>query len=171
MVAIVLVAFGVVLAVSHRNEPAMPRLVQEHARVPDFTVTTLNGKTVSASSLAGKAYVVNFFNSWCIPCQQEHPALAAFYDEHKDDRDFAMLGIVRDDEAQAIRGYVAAENVKWPVALKGAEQATLDFGTTGQPETYVVSPDGVVVCGVIGTSTQAALDTWLDAARTGRQCA
>jgi cytochrome c biogenesis protein CcmG/thiol:disulfide interchange protein DsbE len=171
MVAVVLVAFGVVLAVSHRDEPAMPRLVQEHARVPNFTVTTLDGKSVSATSLAGKAYVVNFFNSWCIPCQQEHPALAAFYNEHKNERDFAMVGIVRDDEASAIRGYVAAEKVNWPVALKGAEQATLDFGTTGQPETYVVSPDGVVVCGVIGTSTQAALDTWLDAARTGRQCA
>ncbi len=170
MVGAVLVAFGVVLAVQHRDEPSVPRLVQEHAAVPDFSVTALDGKKIDATSLHGKSYVVNFFNSWCIPCQQEAPALQAFYEEHKGERDFAMLGIVRQDEAAAVRGYVAAEKVNWPVALGGADQASLDFGTVGQPETFVVSPDGVLVCGASGPSTQAALDTWLRAARSGEQC-
>src|ERR1700694_3243175 len=167
MVGAVLVAFGVVLAVQHRNEPSVPRLVQEHAAVPDFSVTSLDGKKIDAASLRGKTYVVNFFNSWCIPCQQEAPALQAFYDEHKGEHDFAMLGIVRQDEASAIRGYVAAEKVTWPVALSGADQASLDFGTIGQAQTVVVSSDGVMVCGASGPSTQAALDTWLRAARMG----
>ena len=48
--------------------------------------------------------------------------------------------------------------------------ASLSFGTTGQPETYVIAPDGVAVCGTIGQSTQAALDAWLQAARTGQEC-
>lgn len=170
MVGAVLVAFGVVLAVQHRTEPSVPRLVQEHAAVPDFSVTSLDGRKIDAASLRGKAYVVNFFNSWCIPCRQEAPALQAFYDEHKGDRDFAMVGIVRQDEEDAVRGYVSAEKLTWPVALRGGDQASLDFGTVGQPETFVVSPDGVLVCGASGPSTQAALDTWLLAARTGRQC-
>jgi cytochrome c biogenesis protein CcmG, thiol:disulfide interchange protein DsbE len=170
MVGAVLVAFGVVLAVQHRNEPSVPRLVQEHATVPDFSVTALDGKKIDAASLRGKTYVVNFFNSWCIPCHQEAPALQAFYDAHKGERDFAMIGIVRQDEASAVRDYVSAEKVTWPVALRGAEQASLDFGTVGQPETFVVSPDGVMVCGASGPSTEAALETWLRAARTGKQC-
>jgi cytochrome c biogenesis protein CcmG/thiol:disulfide interchange protein DsbE len=169
-VAVVVVAFTVVLALNHRSEPSIPRLVQEHGPAPDFSLKTLDGKTVSSAALKNKTYVVNFFNSWCIPCQQEAPALQAFYDEHKGEHDFAMLGIVRQDEASAIRGYVAAEKVTWPVALSGADQASLDFGTIGQPETFVVSSDGVMVCGASGPSTQAALDTWLSAARTGKQC-
>ncbi len=44
------------------------------------------------------------------------------------------------------------------------------FGTTGQPETYVIAPDGVAVCGDLGASTQAELDTWLQAARAGQEC-
>jgi thiol-disulfide isomerase/thioredoxin len=171
MVGVVLVAFGVVLAVQHRDEPSVPRLVQEHAEVPQFRVTTLDNKLIDARSLAGKTYVVNFFNSWCIPCHQEAPALQAFYDAHKGERDFAMLGIVRQDEAAAVRDYVAAEKVTWPVALRGAEQASLDFGTVGQPETFVVSPDGVLVCGASGPSSQATLDIMLRAARSGKQCA
>ena len=133
--------------------------------VPDFSVTALDGKKIDAASLHGKATVVNFFNSWCIPCQQEAPALQAFYNEHKNDPDFAMIGIVREDEESAIRDYVGTNKIAWPVALTGSGQAALEFGTTGQPETYVIAPDGVAVCGVLGPSTQAALDTWLQAGR------
>ena len=75
----------------------MPRLVQEHKAVPAFSLETLDGKRVSARSLAGKTYVVNFWNSWCIPCHQEAPALESFYARHRTEPDFAMLGIVRDD--------------------------------------------------------------------------
>jgi len=170
MVAGVLVAFGVVLAVQHRSEPSIPRLVQEHRPVPQFQVTTLDGKTVNAATLKNKTVVVNFFNSWCIPCRQEAPALTAFYAKHKGDADFMMLGIVRDDDPATIRSYVSSQKVDWPVALGGADQAALDFGTTGQPETYVIAPDGVAVCGTLGPSTEAELDTWVAAARAGQEC-
>jgi cytochrome c biogenesis protein CcmG/thiol:disulfide interchange protein DsbE len=133
--AVVLVGFGVLLAAQTRNEPSTPRLVQQAKQVPDFSLETLEGTPVTRDSLAGKTYVVNFFNSWCIPCHQESPALKAFYDEHKAESDFEMIGMVRDDDEQAIRNYVASENVKYPVALQGADKASLDFGTTGQPET------------------------------------
>jgi cytochrome c biogenesis protein CcmG/thiol:disulfide interchange protein DsbE len=165
-----LVAFGVLLAVQHRDEPSIPRLVQQHRPVPDFHLTTLDDKPIDTASLAGKTYVVNFFNSWCIPCQQEAPALQAFYEAHKHERDFAMIGVVRDDEESAVRNYVAARKVAWPVALAGADRTALDFGTTGQPETFVIAPDGVAVCGALGPSTQAALETWLRAARSGQEC-
>jgi len=170
LVGVVVVAFGVVLAVQHRTEPSVPRLVQEHQRAPAMNLTTLDGRKITPESLHGKTYVVNFFNSWCIPCQQEAPALQAFYDEHKNERDFAMIGVVRDDEAAAVRGYVNGQHISWPVAIQGGQQASLDFGTTGQPETYVISPDGVAVCGALGTSTQSTLDAWLDAARNGQEC-
>jgi len=170
-VAVVLVGFGVFLAVQKRNEPSVPRLVAENAIVPGFAFTTLDGRDLTPESLAGKSYVINFFNSWCIPCQKEHPELQAFYAAHAGERDFEMIGVVRDDEESSIRDYVAREGVTWPVAIgAGADSAAVDFGTTGQPETYVVAPDGVVVCGTVGPTDRATLDLWLQAARTGKRC-
>ena len=169
-VGVVLVALGVVFAVQHRSEPSVPRLVQEHAAAPAFTVKTLDGTTLDSTSLRGKTYVVNFFNSWCIPCQQEEPALKAFYAEHKGEADFAMVGIVHDDETSAVRSYVGTQRINWPVGLDPNGTAALSFGTTGQPETYVIAPDGVAVCGVLGASTQAELNVWLQAARNGQRC-
>lgn len=170
MVGVVLVAFGVVLAVQHRNEPSVPRLVQEHGPMPSFAVTTLGGKPLESSSLKGKTVVVNFFNSWCIPCQQEAPQLRAFYNEHKNEADFAMVGIVRDDETAAVRAYVDAQKLDWTIATDPNGSAALGFGTTGQPETYVIAPDGAAVCGALGASSQSDLDTWLTAARAGQEC-
>jgi peroxiredoxin len=169
-VAIVVVAFGIVLALNHRSEPSIPRLVQEHGAAPAFTLKTLDGKTVSTSQLANKTYVVNFFNSWCIPCQQEAPALKAFYAEHKNDADFAMIGIITDDDASTVRNYVRKEKIDWPVLVDPQGTASLAYGTTGQPETYVIAPDGVAVCGTLGASTQQVLDVWVQAARDGQQC-
>lgn len=166
-----LVVFGVFLATQKRTEASLPRLVSQNAPVPDFAFETLDGQKATPASLAGKSYVINFFNSWCIPCQKEHPELQAFYAEHAGERDFAMIGVVRDDEEAAIRAYVDKEGVEWPVAIgPGADAAAIDFGTTGQPETYVVAPDGAVVCGTIGPTDQATLNLWLQAARNGKRC-
>jgi cytochrome c biogenesis protein CcmG/thiol:disulfide interchange protein DsbE len=169
-VAVLVVAFGVVLALNHRSEPSIPRLVQEHGNAPAFTLKTLDGKTISTSQLKNKTYVVNFFNSWCIPCQQEAPALKAFYNEHKNDADFAMVGIITDDDAATMRDYVRRQNIDWPVLVDPQGTASLGYGTTGQPETYVIAPDGAAVCGTLGASTQQVLDIWLQAARDGKRC-
>ena len=168
--AVLLVAFGVVLAVQHRSEASVPRLVQEHKTVPTFDLRTLDGKQVSSRSLAGKTYVVNFWNSWCIPCRQEQPALKTFYASHRDEPDFAMVGIVRDDDPPTIRDYAARNSITWPVAFDPSGGAGLGFGTTGQPETYVISPGGIAACGSLGPVTVAELETWLQAARAGGIC-
>ena len=170
-VAVLLVAFGVVLAVQHRTEASVPRLVQDHKPVPAFDLTTLDRRSISAQSLRGKTYVVNFWNSWCIPCRQEAPALQSFYAAHQSEPDFAMIGIVRDDDPTPIRDYVATNAVKWPVAFDPDGSAGLRFGTTGQPETYVISPTGVAACGTLGPVTVAELEAWLRIARAGGVCA
>ena len=58
-----------------------------------------------------------------------------------------MVGIVIDDDASTMRGYVKNQHMDWPVGIDPNGAASLSFGTTGQPETYVIAPDGVAVCG------------------------
>ena len=55
------------------REPSVPRLVLEHAPAPSFTLQGSTASTITSAQLKDKTYVVNFFNSWCIPCQQEAP--------------------------------------------------------------------------------------------------
>jgi cytochrome c biogenesis protein CcmG, thiol:disulfide interchange protein DsbE len=166
-VAAVVVVFGVVLALNVGTDPQedakQSQLVGKAA--PDFDLPNLAGGTVTLADVAGKSAIVNFWNSWCIPCRQEAPALEAFYEKHQDDTDFAMIGIVRSDTTKAVQAYVQKNGVAWTVALDPDSTAALDFGTRGQPETYAISPSGVVAAAKYGPMTPTELERFLAAAR------
>jgi cytochrome c biogenesis protein CcmG/thiol:disulfide interchange protein DsbE len=166
-VAAVVVVFGVVLALNVGKDPQadakQSKLVGKAA--PSFDLPNLDGGRVTLSDIAGKSAIVNFWNHWCIPCQQEAPALESFYAAHKDDPDFAMIGIVRDDTTGDVKAYVKKHGVGWTIALDPDSVAALDFGTRGQPETYAISPSGVVAAAYYGPMTTRGLEQFLDAAR------
>ena len=166
-VALVVVVLGVVLALNVGSDPEQDakqsHLVGKPA--PEFNLPNLAGGKVSLADTAGKATIVNFWNTWCIPCQQEAPALQKFYAAHADETDFTMVGIVRDDETSTVRKYVRDEKVNWTIALDPENQAALDFATRGQPETYAISPSGVVTAAKYGAMSTSDLETFLASAR------
>jgi cytochrome c biogenesis protein CcmG/thiol:disulfide interchange protein DsbE len=166
-VAAVVVVFGVVLALNVGSDPQedaqQSHLVGKAA--PSFDLPNLDGGRVQLADIAGKSAIVNFWNSWCTPCRDEEPALKQFYADHKDDPDFAMIGIVRDDETDTVKAYVKENGVDWTVALDPGSVAALDFGTRGQPETYAISPGGVVAAAKYGKMSPKELELFLAAAR------
>ena len=121
--------------------------------VPVDHMVQLNGHSIDLKALRGKAVLVNFWNSWCQPCQQEAPALDTFYARHAKDVDFEMVGVVHDDTTSAVKQYVATEHIPWHIALDPGSQTALAFGTTGQPETYAISPEGVIVAKRVGAAS------------------
>jgi cytochrome c biogenesis protein CcmG, thiol:disulfide interchange protein DsbE len=162
-VAVLAVVLATQVGTDPRADTNRSHLVGKDA--PSYDLPTLDGNQVRSSDLAGKVVVVNFWNSWCIPCLQEHGALVEFYRRHAGDPSFAMIGIVRDDTESAIRGYVEQEGVPYTVAFDPGGRAALDFGTRGQPETYAISPDGVVAGSKFGASSVDNLETMYRAAR------
>lgn len=168
-VGVVVAALGVVLAIQVDDDQlqAQPRSELLGDPAPAFSLTTLDGEPVSLESLRGRAVIVNFWNSWCIPCREEEPALAEFHERHVDEADVVLLGIVRDDTEEAVRAAVGERALDWPIALDPGSRAALDFGTRGQPETFAISPDGVIVGTQYGPATIDDFETLLDAARRG----
>ncbi len=153
-------ALAVVLALTVSSDPQKDantsRLIGK--QVPAFSVEALDGTPITSEGLAGKTVLVNFWNSWCIPCRQEHEALKSWYDQHRNDGSVVLIGIVREDSRKDARAWVKDEGVDWPVGFDPGGKASLDFGTRGQPETYAIGPDGVVAASKFGPVTPALLD-------------
>ena len=88
-VALVVIVFGVVLALNVGSDPQedaqQSHLVGKAA--PAFDLPNLAGGRVTLADVAGKSAIVNFWNSWCTPCNEEEPLLQRFYDAHKADPD------------------------------------------------------------------------------------
>ena len=167
-VGVVIVVLAAVLAANVDTDPraeANTSRLLGH-RAPALSLTRFDGTTIKTADLAGKTVIVNFWNSWCIPCRQELPTLQRWYAAHRNDAGLVMLGIPRDDPAGAIRSYAKDHGMAWAVANDdGAKQATLDFATRGQPETFAISPNGVIIGSVIGPISTQQLDKMLQYSR------
>ena len=143
----------------YRATPLLGRVV------PDATVTTLDGQTLALRDLAGRSVIVNFWNTWCVPCRREIPALERFWARHGKDPDLVFVGVVRDDTEDAVRDFVDERRWDWDIVFDPGERAALAFGTTGQPETFAIAPDGLVVGRRVGEATVDDLEKLLAMAR------
>jgi len=166
-VAVVVVVFGVILALNVGSDPQAEATKSEllGKPAPDVALTTLDGQPLTSADLVGKTVVVNFWNTWCIPCQEELPALKRFWAAHDDDPDVVMLGIVRRDDTKTVKAFVGGEGIGWTIALDPDKKAALDFGTHGQPETFAVSPSGQIVAYKPGPMTVTELEQFLAVAQ------
>jgi len=164
----VLAAVGVVLATRTPQEAtAVDSPLLAHA-APAFSGTDLStGSPVSLASLRGHYVVINFFASWCIPCQQEAPDLSRFYYEQTHATDGAdMVSVVFHDTTSSARTFLRVNGDLWPALSDPGGVIAEHYGVTAPPTTFVVGPTGRVDAVLEGPATQSNLDATLRAART-----
>jgi cytochrome c biogenesis protein CcmG/thiol:disulfide interchange protein DsbE len=167
-VAVVMALLGIVLiSALGTNNFDQTNATTGH-RAPAFSLPTLAGGTATLGAGAGKVTVVNYWNDWCIPCQNEHAALDALWKGHQGDPNFSMIGIVHDAHSRAdIVKYARDRQVGWPIAFDPGAKTALDYAVTGQPETFVIDKRGIVqrwISGPIDLSTLEPLVEKLEAA-------
>jgi cytochrome c biogenesis protein CcmG/thiol:disulfide interchange protein DsbE len=127
------------------------------AAAPLAAVTTVTGKSFDMSELQGRWVVVNFFASWCPPCQQEEPQLVTFARDHQGAGAPVLIGIVYDDSASNAQAFMKSSGADW-TAVVDPGGLKIAYGVTGPPETFVVAPTGVVVAHYIGPVQASELD-------------
>ncbi len=111
--------------------------------MPGFTLTTIDGDTVSADELRGRPAVVNFWASWCGPCVAEHAVLIEAQEQLGEAA--AIGGILYDDTTDGARDFLARYgDGGWPNLLDPSGTTRIDFGVTGPPETFFVDGDGII---------------------------
>ena len=116
---------------------------------PDFTLTDLSGRPHRLSELRGKLVFLNLWATWCPPCRDEMPSMEALFRRFKD-RDFVMLAVSEDDDASAVRPFVAEMALSFPVLLDPKGMLPPRYGVTGYPETFIVDRTGQVIQHLIG---------------------
>jgi cytochrome c biogenesis protein CcmG/thiol:disulfide interchange protein DsbE len=164
----VLVVVAGLVAVLATRPPATVAEIQSPLvgrPAPPVTGTTLDGAPYALADPPGRYTVVNFFASWCEPCQTEGPALVQFQFEHQRAGDASMVSVVFDDSDGAARQYQASLGATWPSLADPGGRLALSFGVRAPPSTFVIAPDGRVVAYVVAPVTAADLDHIIARAR------
>jgi cytochrome c biogenesis protein CcmG/thiol:disulfide interchange protein DsbE len=127
---------------------------------PQFSAPLLSGEgTFGTANLEGHPFVLNFWASWCAPCKDEAPILKKASEEYG--KKVRFLGVdIRDARTDALR-FVKDEGLTYPDVRDEALDIYQSYGLTGQPETFFVGADGVIVEHVNGPLSKYTLDQLL----------
>jgi len=119
-------------------------LLKEPMDVAPFTVTDLDGKTISMADLKGKVVLVNFWATWCPPCRAEIPDLVKLQEKYRDK--LVVLGISEDEDAspQEVKAFGAEQKMNYPIVMLTPELSKIFKGVSALPTTFVIDPEGKI---------------------------
>jgi cytochrome c biogenesis protein CcmG/thiol:disulfide interchange protein DsbE len=151
--AVVAVLIAVVIAVSVISGAGG---AASYPAAPAFTLAALGepGRLVSLSQYAGQPVIVNFWASWCEPCQQETPLLARWHAQHGH---VILLGLDENDTAASALKFARAKGVGYPLAFDPDTGAASAYGVDALPQTFFLNARHQIVAHSVGVVTSAQL--------------
>jgi len=163
-ITITALAAGLLLSGCKKKEEAreeVPRLTgvpaQEQARqAAPFTMKSFDGRDVSLEALKGRPVVVNFFASWCGPCQLEAPALRDAWSEFGDRVEF--VGVAIDDSEAGARGFLKEYRLEFTAGLDSDGEIMKSYNIFAIPKTLFIDRNGTILYEHSGVITRKDLD-------------
>lgn len=109
---------------------------------PNFTLTTFDGDQISLKDLDGKVVVVNFWASWCKPCEEEAAELETAWRMYEPRGDVVFLGVDYVDTETEAMAYLEKFDITYPNGPDLRTQISQAYRIRGVPETYIIGKDG-----------------------------
>jgi peroxiredoxin len=128
-----------------------------------FARRDLRGHAIDLDSLRGKVVLLNFWATWCAPCQTEMPAFSAWQRTYGP-RGFRVIGISMDDDRDAARMLVEKLKIDYPVAMGDAKLGEQYGEVLGLPKTFLIGRDGKVLAEFQGETDLKAMEAQVQAA-------
>ena len=117
---------------------------------PPFKLKDSSGGEVTLASLKGKVVLLNFWATWCGPCQIEIPWFIEFEDKYKD-RGFTVVGVSFDDDGWiSVRPYMAAHKINYRIAIGSDELSQLYGGVDSLPTSFIIDRTGRIAATHVG---------------------
>jgi len=108
---------------------------------PAFTLTSISGQTASLNQYKGQVVMVNFWATWCGPCQQEMPLLDQMYKKFKP-TGFTLLGVNVDKDVPTVKDLLTRKPVTFPILLDPTNQVSKAYHVNDMPSTVIIDRKG-----------------------------
>ena len=131
-----------------RTGPVKPD--KDRHQAPDFALKDVNGQTVRLSDYRGKVVLLDFWATWCSPCQIEIPWFMDLERRNKD-KGFAVLGVSMDDDGwESVKPFLSQLGVNYRVVIGDSETAQLYGGVDALPTTFLIDRGGKIAAVHVG---------------------
>lgn len=131
------------------------------AEAPDFTLKDLSGKEYMLSSLRGKPVMLNFWATWCPPCQDEIPVITKMYMETQGGLDYEVLGVATQSDSSTIRAFGDEFSMAFPLLPDIGSNVVNAYHVLPIPTTFFIDKDGIIRFIQAGPVTREMMEKWL----------
>ena len=131
---------------------------------PDFTVYDLEGNAHKLSDFRGKPVLLNFWASWCGPCQMEMPDFQKFYESHGDKVHFVIVNLTdgQQETVESASAFIAEKGYTFPVYYDTDIDAAMKYGVNAVPVSYFIDAEGYFVAWAQGALSADMLQQGMD---------
>jgi peroxiredoxin len=139
---VVAVCFIILLVAFMKRRPVIaPQLEAGTELAPDFTLMEIDGTSLRLSDYRGKVILLDFWATWCAPCQEEIPRFVEWQNEYRD-RGLQVIGVSMDDSPEPVQKFSREFRMNYPVAIGTQDIASQYGGILGLPVNFVIGRDG-----------------------------
>ncbi len=158
IVAALLLLLGVERAHRSSGQPAATGANMKDKLAPDFTLQSLDDKTVRLSDFRGKAVLLNFWATWCAPCKIEMPWFVDLQNRYGAEG-LQVVGVAMDDASpNDITKFANALGVNYPILVGKDAVGNAYGGVQFLPSTFYIGRDGKIVAKVFGLKTKNEIE-------------
>ncbi len=130
--------------------PSAPPAVGRGSVAPAFELSSLDGDRVALEGFAGRVVLVNFWATWCKPCEAEMPAMERLYRRLRNDG-FDLLAVSVDTDVSDVARFRDRLGLSFPILLDPTQATARRYQTFKFPESLLIGPDGLVIERYIGS--------------------
>ena len=161
---LIVVAFVVALMLyvgyhrARRSGPAFAPRLSVSSPAPDFSLESLDGKTLRLSDFRGKAVLLNFGATWCGPCKIEMPWFVELQNQYAS-QGLQIVGVAMDDASKEdISKFAKDMGVNYPILIGKDAVGEQYGGVPALPESFLIGRDGKIVDKILGLRGKAEIE-------------
>ena len=167
------------------NESSSPQASSSDASqslpsAPDFTFYDQNGQQHTLSDYKGKVVFLNFWATWCPPCQNEMPDIQQLYEDYGlNQEDLVVLGVAnprseenpynQDVSEEEVEAFLTERGYTYPVVMDTTGEVFQGYGVTSFPTTFMIDRDGNVFGYITGMLTRSMMDSIIEQTMSGER--
>lgn len=139
------ISLSVSVLSQEQEDPKSFDITEIGQQVPEFSFTTLEGKTINIMDLKGKTVLINFFATWCPPCMKEMPELQKKVWNQFKDREFYMVSLGRGHDAEVLKKFQAKKGFTFPIAPDKDKSIYELFFSKYIPRNVLINAEGEII--------------------------
>lgn len=119
---------------------------------PDFETLTDSGAPIRLSDLRGKVVLLNFWATWCPPCEKEMPEFEQAFTQHQDDG-FTILAVNNAETVAQVQAFREEYGLTFPLVMDQHTAINRQYGIRNYPSTFIIDRDGKIIFRIFGELT------------------